>query len=157
MPEKMSMEKVDVLHALGAVIVRTPTNARFDSPESHVGIAWRLKNKIPNSHILVQYQNASNPLAHYDSTAEEILEQCEGQLDLLVAGTGGTITRLACKLKEKCPGCKMAAVDPEGSILSEPEELNQTDKTLCQPFWIDLLLTCGIRPTIRNLFPCHVP
>ncbi|KAF3857251.1 hypothetical protein F7725_009110 [Dissostichus mawsoni] len=75
MPEKMSMEKVDVLRALGAEIVRTPTSARFDSPESHVGVAWRLKNEIPDSHILDQYRNPSNPLAHYDTTAEEILEQ----------------------------------------------------------------------------------
>ncbi|XP_001375658.3 cystathionine beta-synthase isoform X1 [Monodelphis domestica] len=131
MPEKMSMEKVDVLRALGAEIVRTPTNARFDSPESHVGVAWRLKNEIPNSHILDQYRNASNPLTHYDSTAEEILQQCDGKLDMLVAsaGTGGTITGIARKLKEKCPGCKIIGVDPEGSILAEPEELNQTDKT----------------------------
>ncbi|NP_001080616.1 cystathionine-beta-synthase L homeolog [Xenopus laevis] len=131
MPEKMSMEKVDVLRALGAEIVRTPTSARFDSPESHVGVAWRLKNEIPNSHILDQYRNASNPLAHYDSTAEEILQQCQGQLDMLVAGagTGGTITGLARKLKEKCPNCKIVGVDPDGSILAEPEELNQTDKT----------------------------
>ncbi|XP_020829547.1 cystathionine beta-synthase isoform X2 [Phascolarctos cinereus] len=131
MPEKMSMEKVDVLRALGAEIVRTPTNARFDSPESHVGVAWRLKNEIPNSHILDQYRNASNPLAHYDSTAEEILQQCDGKLDMLVAsaGTGGTITGIARKLKEKCPGCKIIGVDPEGSILAEPEELNQTDRT----------------------------
>ncbi|NWQ98502.1 CBS synthase, partial [Burhinus bistriatus] len=78
MPEKMSMEKVDVLRALGAEIVRTPTSARFDSPESHVGVAWRLKNEIPNAHILDQYRNASNPLTHYDTTAEEILQQCEG-------------------------------------------------------------------------------
>ncbi|XP_017508144.2 cystathionine beta-synthase isoform X2 [Manis javanica] len=131
MPEKMSMEKVDVLRALGAEIVRTPTNARFDSPESHVGVAWRLRNEIPNSHILDQYRNASNPLAHYDTTAEEILQQCDGQLDMLVAsaGTGGTITGIARKLKEKCPGCKIIGVDPEGSILAEPEELNQTELT----------------------------
>ncbi|XP_075398370.1 cystathionine beta-synthase isoform X2 [Tenrec ecaudatus] len=131
MPEKMSLEKVDVLRALGAEIVRTPTNARFDSPESHVGVAWRLKNEIPNSHILDQYRNASNPLAHYDTTAEEILQQCDGKVDMLVAsaGTGGTITGLARKLKEKCPGCKVIGVDPEGSILAEPEELNQTDVT----------------------------
>lgn len=69
---------MDVLRALGAEIVRTPTSARFDSPESHVGVAWRLKNEIPNSHILDQYRNPSNPLAHYDTTAEEILEQCDG-------------------------------------------------------------------------------
>ncbi|XP_042543210.1 cystathionine beta-synthase-like protein isoform X1 [Dipodomys spectabilis] len=131
MPEKMSMEKVDVLRALGADIVRTPTNARFDSPESHVGVAWRLKNEIPNSHILDQYRNASNPLTHYDSTAEEILQQCDGKLDMLVAsaGTGGTITGIARKLKEKCPGCMIIGVDPEGSILAEPEELNRTEVT----------------------------
>ncbi|XP_029416633.1 cystathionine beta-synthase isoform X2 [Nannospalax galili] len=131
MPEKMSLEKVDVLRALGAEIVRTPTNARFDSPESHVGVAWRLKNEIPNSHILDQYRNASNPLVHYDDTAEEILQQCDGRLDMLVAsaGTGGTITGIARKLKEKCPGCRIIGVDPEGSILAEPEELNQTEQT----------------------------
>nr|XP_045245280.1 cystathionine beta-synthase isoform X1 [Macaca fascicularis]XP_045245281.1 cystathionine beta-synthase isoform X1 [Macaca fascicularis]XP_045245282.1 cystathionine beta-synthase isoform X1 [Macaca fascicularis] len=131
MPEKMSSEKVDVLRALGAEIVRTPTNARFDSPESHVGVAWRLKNEIPNSHILDQYRNASNPLAHYDTTADEILRQCDGKLDMLVAsvGTGGTITGIARKLKEKCPGCRIIGVDPEGSILAEPEELNQTEQT----------------------------
>ncbi|CAL8288469.1 unnamed protein product [Lota lota] len=131
MPEKMSMEKVDVLRALGAEIVRTPTSARFDSPESHVGVAWRLKNEIPNSHILDQYRNPSNPLAHYDTTAEEILQQCDGKVDMLVAGagTGGTITGIARKLKERCPNIKIVAVDPEGSILAEPEHLNQTDKT----------------------------
>ncbi|RXN02855.1 cystathionine beta-synthase-like protein [Labeo rohita] len=131
MPEKMSMEKVDVLRALGAEIVRTPTSARFDSPESHVGVAWRLKNEIPNSHILDQYRNPSNPLAHYDTTAEEILEQCDGKVDMLVAGagTGGTITGVARKLREKCPNIKIIGVDPEGSILAEPDELNRTDKT----------------------------
>lgn len=49
--------QVDVLRALGAEIVRTPTNARFDSPESHVGVAWRLRNEIPNSHILDQVRS----------------------------------------------------------------------------------------------------
>ncbi|XP_056145115.1 cystathionine beta-synthase b [Lampris incognitus] len=131
MPEKMSMEKVDVLRALGAEIVRTPTAARFDSPESHVGVAWRLKNEIPDSHILDQYRNPSNPLAHYDTTAEEILEQCDGKLDMLVAGagTGGTISGIARKLKEKCPNVKIVGVDPEGSILAEPAVLNITTKT----------------------------
>uniref|UniRef100_A0A8B9L2Q7 cystathionine beta-synthase n=1 Tax=Astyanax mexicanus TaxID=7994 RepID=A0A8B9L2Q7_ASTMX len=117
--------------SLGAEIVRTPTSARFDSPESHVGVAWRLKNEIPNAHILDQYRNPSNPLAHYDGTAEEILEQCDGKIDMLVAGagTGGTITGIARKLKEKCPNIKIVGVDPEGSTLAEPEDLNKTNKT----------------------------
>ncbi|KAA8588027.1 hypothetical protein FQN60_001221, partial [Etheostoma spectabile] len=117
MPERMSNEKVDVLRALGAEIVRTPSSAAFDSPESHIVTAWRLKSEIPNSLILDQYRNASNPLAHYDTTAEEILEQCDGKLDMLVAGagTGGTLTGVARKFKERCPN--IVAVDPEGSIL----------------------------------------
>ena len=77
-PDPVSPQ-VDVLRALGAEIVRTPNSAGFDSPESHVGVAWRLKNEIPNSHILDQYRNPSNPLAHYDTTAEEIWQQCDGK------------------------------------------------------------------------------
>ena len=54
MPEKMSSEKVNILRALGAEIVRTPTNARFDAPESHVSVAQKLNMQIPNSVILDQ-------------------------------------------------------------------------------------------------------
>lgn len=128
MPEKMSMEKVDVLRALGAEIVRTPTSAAFNSAESHIGVAKRLMEEIPNSHILDQYRNASNPLAHYDGTGEEILKACDNKVDMVVigAGTGGTLTGIARKFKEKCPNCKIIGVDPEGSILAEPEELNKT-------------------------------
>lgn len=131
MPEKMSMEKVDVLRALGAEIVRTPTSASFDSPESHIGVANRLLNEIPNSHILDQYRNPSNPLAHYDGTATEILDACDGKVDLVVcgAGTGGTITGIARKIKEACPDAKVVGVDPHGSLIAEPESLNQSDTT----------------------------
>lgn len=86
MPEKMSQEKVDILKALGAQIIRTPNEAAFDSPESHISVAKRLNEEIPNSHILDQYKNPSNPLAHYDETAEEILEATDGRVDMLVIG-----------------------------------------------------------------------
>ena len=97
MPEKMSQEKQVVLEALGAEIIRTPTEAAWDSPESHIGVARRLKEVIPNSHILDQYANPSNPLAHEEGTGREIIEQCGGKLDAVVmtAGTGGTITGVA--------------------------------------------------------------
>jgi len=126
LPEKMSQEKVDVLKALGAQIIRTPTEAAWDAPESHIGVAKKLNSEIPNSHILDQYANPSNPLAHYDGTAEEIYEQCEGKLDMVIisAGTGGTLTGIARKLKEKIPNVKVVAVDPVGSILAVPESLN---------------------------------
>ncbi|CAI9722487.1 cystathionine beta-synthase-like isoform X2 [Octopus vulgaris] len=131
LPEKMSTEKVDVLRGLGAEIVRTPTSAAFDSPESHIGVARRLMEEIPNAHILDQYRNPMNPVAHYDGTAEEILKDTDGKVDMVVmgAGTGGTVTGIARKIKERCPNCKIIGVDPEGSILAEPEEINKTDTT----------------------------
>ncbi len=130
LPEKMSAEKVDVLKALGAEIIRTPTEAAFDSPESHIGVAKRLNKEIPNSHILDQYSNPSNPAAHYEGTAEELLRQCDGKIDMMVisAGTGGTISGCARKLKEKLPNIKIIGVDPVGSILALPEALNDKDR-----------------------------
>ena len=61
MPEKMSREKQVVLEALGAEIIRTPTEAAWDSPESHIGVARRLQSEFPNAHILDQYTNPENP------------------------------------------------------------------------------------------------
>ncbi|MGA0869554.1 MAG: pyridoxal-phosphate dependent enzyme, partial [Planctomycetota bacterium] len=122
MPQKMSREKQVVLEALGAEIIRTPTEAAWDAPESHIGVAKRLREVIPNAHILDQYSNPSNPLAHEEGTAVEILEQCGGKLDAIVmtAGTGGTITGVARKLKKEIPGLTVVGVDPEGSILAGP-------------------------------------
>ena len=126
MPEKMSMEKEVVLKALGAEIVRTPTEAAWDSPDSHIGIAKKLNSEIPNSHILDQYANENNTLAHYNFTAEEILDDLNGNLSMLVAGvgTGGTITGIAKKLKEKLPNIKIIGVDPYGSILGGGTEVH---------------------------------
>lgn len=131
LPEKMSNEKVATLRALGAEIVRTPTSASWDAPESHISVAQRLNTQIPNSIILDQYRNPGNPLAHYDTTAEEILAQCGGKVDMVVcgAGTGGTVSGIGRKMKEKCPDCIVVGVDPLGSILAQPESLNKTDVT----------------------------
>lgn len=125
MPEKMSREKQVVLEALGAEIIRTPTEAAWDAPESHIGVAKRLHEVIPRSHILDQYGNPDNPAAHEEGTGQEILEQCEGRLDVCVmtAGTGGTITGVARALKRALPNCQIVGVDPEGSILAGPGEI----------------------------------
>jgi cystathionine beta-synthase len=125
MPEKMSQEKQVVLEALGAEIIRTPTEAAWDSPESHIGVARRLKEVIPNAHILDQYGNASNPNAHDEGTAQEILAQTGNKVDAVVmtAGTGGTITGVARGIKRALPNCKIVGVDPEGSILAGPGEI----------------------------------
>ena len=126
LPEKMSNEKVDVLKALGAKIYRTPTEAAWDAPESHIGVALQLNKELEHSHILDQYANPYNPIAHYDGTGREILYQCDDKLDVMVmtAGTGGTITGVARCLKEKDENIKVVGVDPVGSILALPGELN---------------------------------
>lgn len=130
MPEKMSSEKANVLRALGAEIVRTPTEARYNDTSSHISKAIELCKEIPNSIILNQYRAPGNPLAHYDGTAEELLITCNNRIDAIVvgAGTGGTISGIARKIKKRLPECKLIGVDPVGSILALPEELNETSK-----------------------------
>lgn len=127
LPEKMSPEKVAVLRSLNATIIRTPTQAAFDSPESHIGVARRLQKEIPDAHILDQYGNLDNPLAHEHGTAEEIWEQTGGKVTAIVAGagTGGTITGLARGLRKHNKDVKVIAADPYGSILALPTTLNQ--------------------------------
>ena len=119
LPEKMSKEKQIALEALGAKIIRTPSEASFDSPESHIGVAKKLQEEIPNSHILDQYANPSNPEAHYHGTAQEILDVFGKDLHMVVmgVGTGGTITGVAKRLKEEIPDIVIVGADPVGSIL----------------------------------------
>ncbi|HHZ79553.1 MAG TPA: cystathionine beta-synthase [Candidatus Marinimicrobia bacterium] len=125
MPEKMSKEKEVVLKALGAEIVRTPTEAAWDDPESHIGVAKKLNEEIPNSYILDQYSNLDNPDAHYHGTAGEILAQFGEDLKMVVmgVGTGGTITGVARRVKEERPDITIVGADPEGSILGGGDEV----------------------------------
>jgi cystathionine beta-synthase len=123
MPEKMSMEKQTTLEALGAQIIRTPTAAAYDAPDSHIELAKRMARELPRAFMLDQYSNPSNPLAHYEGTAEEILKDLDGQVDMIVmtAGTGGTLTGVSKKIKERLPACQIVGVDPIGSILAGPD------------------------------------
>ena len=125
MPEKMSGEKQVVLEALGAEIIRTPTEASWNSPDSHIGVAKKLNKEIKNSHILDQYKNPDNPEAHYKFTAQEILDEFGNNLSMVVmgVGTGGTITGVAKRLKEEIPKIKIIGADPYGSILGGGEDV----------------------------------
>ena len=125
MPEKMSQEKQVVMEALGAEIIRTPTEAAHDDPESLLGVAKRLNEEIDDSVIPDQYENPNNPDAHYYGTGAEIWNDFGDTLDMVVitAGTGGTISGAARYLKEKNPDILIIGVDPEGSILGGREEV----------------------------------
>ncbi|CAG9770957.1 unnamed protein product [Ceutorhynchus assimilis] len=131
MSEKMSNEKVSTLKALGAEIVRVPVNLDSFAPDGMFGLTHKLHKEIPNSIILDQYSNPGNPLAHYDTTAEEIFNQCDQKVDMIVigSGTGGTVCGIGRKFKEISPQTKIVAADPFGSILALPEALNKTDVT----------------------------
>lgn len=126
MPAKMSREKEVVLEALGAKIYRTPTEAKWDDPDSHISLAKRLQQEIPHSHILNQYTNPANPSAHYDYTAQEILNDMGDDLAMVImgVGTGGTITGVAKRLKKEIPYIQIIGVDPYGSILGGGTEIH---------------------------------
>jgi len=125
MPEKMSKEKQIVLESLGAKIYRTPTEAAWDSPKSHISLAKNLNNEILHSYILDQYANPANWEAHYHHTAQEIIDDFGQSIDMIVAGvgTGGTITGLSKRLKESKPDIEIVGVDPIGSILGGGDEI----------------------------------
>lgn len=125
MPEKMSQEKQCVLERLGAKIYRTRTEAASHEPDSHISLARKLQAELPDSYILDQYANPNNPNAHYNGTAQEIIDDFGKDLHMVVAGvgTGGTITGIAKRLKEYNPTIKIIGVDPEGSILGGGTEI----------------------------------
>ena len=125
LPEKMSQEKQVVLEALGAEIIRTPTEAAWNDPDSHIEVAKNIQQERENAHILDQYGNESNPNAHYNGTGQEIIDDVEGSVDMVVigVGTGGTLTGIAKKVKETYPNAIIVGADPEGSLLAGPEEI----------------------------------
>ncbi len=116
MPETMSIERQKLLKAYGAKIVLTPAKKGM---QGSVDKANELADKIENSYIPGQFVNPNNPLAHQESTALEIIEDFNDDIDYFVAGigTGGTITGIARVLKEKYPDIKIVGIEPEDSPL----------------------------------------
>ncbi|KAG5339470.1 hypothetical protein C0989_004156 [Termitomyces sp. Mn162] len=132
-------EKEVALRALGAEVVRTPDDAAWDSPDSHIGVARKLQQEIPYGIILDQYGNLNNPLAHEYTTGPEIIEAVvsthstlarpsSGKIDVVVAGagTGGTISGISRAIKKSHnKDCVVVGVDPHGSMLVFPDESNK--------------------------------
>ena len=114
MPETMSIERRNLLKALGANIVLTPGAAGM---QGAIDKAEALRNENPGSVILQQFENPANPATHKRTTAEEIWRETDGQIDIFVAGvgTGGTISGTGARLKELNPDIRIVAVEPAGS------------------------------------------
>lgn len=114
MPDNSTMERRNILKAYGAKVVLTPSEEKM--PGS-IKKALEIQKEIPGSFIPQQFENFANPDIHRTTTALEIIEQTDGNLDAFVctAGTGGTVTGTGETLKEKIPGIHVAVVEPKGS------------------------------------------
>src|SRR5207237_4777680 len=119
-PENFSIEKREVMKALGGELELTPKD---DGMKGAIARAEQLAKEIPNSYIPQQFVNVYNTESHYDTTGPEIYEQMEGRVDAFVAGagTGGTFTGVARYLRERIPNIYCVIVEPQGSILKGGE------------------------------------
>ncbi len=119
-PEKFSLEKQELMKALGAEIVHTPTE---EGMRGAIKKADELLQQIPNSFSPQQFANPANPSTYYKTLGPEIWEQLDGQIDIFIAGagTGGTFMGTARYLKEQNEDIKTVIVEPEGSILNGGE------------------------------------
>ena len=116
MPETMSVERRQLMKAYGAELVLTEGAKGM---KGAIAKADELAKEIPNSFVPGQFVNPSNPKAHYETTGPEIFEDTDGEVDIFVAGvgTGGTVTGVGEYLKDKKPGVKIVAVEPETSAV----------------------------------------
>ena len=115
-PEKFAEEKVKIMNALGAEVLRTPEQ---EGMAGAIKKAKEVAAGIPGSFTALQFENPANPDYHHDTTAAEIFEQMQGRLDAVVlgVGTGGTFTGIARFMKEKLNHVHCVAVETEGSVL----------------------------------------
>lgn len=120
MPESMSVERRNLLKALGAELVLTPANKGMNGA---IAKAQEIQNETNDSVILQQFENASNPEVHELTTAPELLRDTDNNIDVFVAavGTGGTLTGTAHILKNVIPEIKIVAVEPADSAILSGE------------------------------------
>ncbi|MGW0860409.1 cystathionine beta-synthase [Streptomyces sp. NPDC002690] len=120
-PDKVSMDKINVMRAYGAEVVVCPTAVDPSHPDSYYNVSDRLVRETPGAWKPDQYSNPNNPRSHYETTGPELWEQTEGRITHFVAGvgTGGTITGTGRYLKEISEGAvTVVGADPEGSVYS---------------------------------------
>lgn len=123
-PDKMSREKIFHLRALGAQVVLTRSDVGKGHPAYYQDYAQRLAKTLPGAFYIDQFNNAANPLAHTTTTAPELYQQLDGQIDAIVVGvgSGGTLGGLQAWFAEHSPHTEFVLADPAGSILADQVE-----------------------------------
>ncbi|HDG1692251.1 TPA: cystathionine beta-synthase [Kluyvera georgiana] len=123
-PDKMSREKIFHLRALGAQVVLTRSDVGKGHPAYYQDYAQRLAKALPGAFYIDQFNNAANPLAHATTTAPELYQQLDGQIDAIVVGvgSGGTLGGLQAWFAEHSPHTEFVLADPAGSILADQVE-----------------------------------
>ncbi len=116
MPETMSLERRNLLKALGAELVLTPGT---EGMKGAIAKALQLQTELADAIILQQFENLANPSIHYHATGEEIWRDTDGKVDIFVSGvgTGGTVSGTGKRLKELNPNIKVVAVEPADSAV----------------------------------------
>jgi cystathionine beta-synthase len=119
--ERMPAEKLAILQALNATIVKAPSDVPLESPDHVLNIAKRIAAETPGAVFVDQMSNPANPQVHYQTTGPEVWDQTDGAVTTFVAGaaTGGTITGVARYLKERKPSVQIVLADPIGSLYAE--------------------------------------
>jgi cysteine synthase A len=146
-PENFSIEKREVMKALGGTVVLTPKD---DGMKGAIARANELAATMPGAYVPQQFANPFNTEAHYATTGPEVWDQMEGRVDGWVAGagTGGTFTGVARYLRERNPDCYCVIVEPQGSILkggeAGPHEVEGIGASSFIPPVLDLSLASDI-------------
>jgi cystathionine beta-synthase len=120
-PDKMSLEKILHLRAMGAEVIITRSDVNKGHPEYYLDMADRIAMETPNSFYVNQFGNPANPFAHETTIGPEIFKQLNGKIDAVVCGIGssGTLTGLTHYFQKVKPDVEMVIADPEGSVIKD--------------------------------------
>ncbi|EST32195.1 cystathionine beta-synthase [Streptomycetaceae bacterium MP113-05] len=139
-PDKVSLDKINVLRAYGAEVVVCPTAVDPDHPDSYYNVSDRLVRETPGAWKPDQYSNPDNPRSHYETTGPELWEQTDGRITHFVTGmgTGGTISGTGRYLKDASEGrVRVVGADPEGSVYSGGSGRPYLVEGVGEDFWPD--------------------
>jgi len=155
--DRISVEKINQLLALGVDVHKVDSSLPPDDPESYNRITPAIVSKDPDCYFPDQHNNRENNDSHYNSTGPEIWEQMDGKIDYFIAGigTGGTIGGVAKYLKEKDPGIKVIAIDPEGSIFYDyfkTGKISESAPYLIEGLGDEFLIKCADFSNIDDMY-----